>query len=116
MKKSKYLGMKSGDWTCVHVGVARVQPAFKKKRDEDGKRVRSKNAGHQTYYYIFERLTSDKKAIKMIRLNAQQVRRVLDGWITVESVADAKKEMYADEKTRHRAQKFVNKVSYSFCD
>lgn len=116
MRKSKYLGMKSGDWECTHVGVARVQPAFKKKRDENGKRVRSKNAGHQTYYYIFERLTSDLKAMKMIRLNARQVRQVFDGCITVESVADAKKEMYADERTRHCAKKFVNKVSYSFCD
>lgn len=116
MRKSKYLGMTNGDWTCTYVGVSRVQPAFKKKRDEDGKRVRSKNAGHQTYYYIFERLTSDSKAMKMIRLNARQVRQVLDGCITVESVANAKKEMYADERTRHRAQKFVNKISYSFCD
>lgn len=116
MKKSKYLGMTNGDWTCTHVGVARVQPAFKQKRAEDGKRVRSKNAGHRTYYYIFERLTSDKKAMKMIRLNAQQVRQVLDGYITVESVADAKRDMFNDERTRYRAQKFVNKVSYSFCD
>ena len=100
MKKSKYLGMTNGDWTCTHVGVARVQPAFKQKRAEDGKRVRSKNAGHRTYYYIFERLTSDKKAMKMIRLNAQQVRRVLDGFITVESVADAKRDMFNNERTQ----------------
>ena len=108
MKKSKYLGMTNGDWKCTHVGVARVQPAFKKKKDEAGKRVRSKNAGHQTYYYIFERLTSDLKAEKMVRLNASQIRRVADGWTTVESVAELKK--------RAAGKKFTQKVSYSFCD
>ena len=114
MRKSKYLGMRSGDWECTHVGVARVQPVFKKKRDYYGNRVRSKNPGHQTYYYIFERLTSDKKAMKMVRLNAKQVRGVLDGWITVEGVATAKKEM--NEAGVRAAKFFVNKVSYAFCD
>ena len=107
MRKSKYLGMKSGEWQVTHVGVARVQPAFKKKKDVDGKRVRSKNAGHQTYYYIFERLTSDKKAMKMIRLNATQVRQVLDGKYTVE--------YFAEKKAAKRSQRFKEKVSYSFC-
>ena len=116
MRKSKYLGKKNGDWTCTHVGVAFVQPVLTKKKNEDGKRVRSKQPGHQTYYYIFERLTSDGIAEKMVRLTAQQVKRVFDGGTTVEYLADAKKDMFADEKTRHRARKFVNKVSYSFCD
>lgn len=108
MKKSKYLGMKSGDWTCTHVGVARVQPALTKKKDEAGRRVRAKNPGHQTYYYIFERRTSDGLANKMVRLNANQIRRVFDGWTTVESVAELKK--------RAAGQKFTQKVSYSFCN
>jgi hypothetical protein len=108
MRKSKYLGMQSGDWFCSHVGVARVQPAFKKKKDVDGRRVRSKRPGHCTYYYIFERLTSDKKAMKMIRLNAQQVRQVLDNQFTVED--------FAKKKAAKRSQIFKEKVSYSFCD
>ena len=108
MKKSKYLGMKSGDWECSYVGVARVQPAFKEKRDDFGRRVRNKYPGHQTYYYIFERLTSDQKAMKMIRLNAQQVRQVLDNKYTVED--------FAQKKELKRSQTFVQKVSYSFCD
>ena len=108
MRKSKYLGMANGDWTCTHVGVSRVQPALTKKKDDAGRRVRSKNPGHQTYYYIFERLTSDAKAMKMIRLNAQQVRRVRDGWYTVEELADKKK--------AKRSKEFTDKVSYSFCD
>ena len=108
MRKSKYLGMKSGDWKCTHVGVERVQPAFKEKRDSAGRRVRNKYPGHQTYYYIFERLTSDAKAMKMIRLNAKQVRQVLDSKYTVED--------FAQKKELERSQAFTHKVSYSFCD
>jgi predicted DNA-binding protein len=74
----------------------------------DGKRVLSKHPGSQQYYYIFERITSDKKAMKMIRLNAQQVRRVRDGWYTVEELAD--------KKAAKRSQVFKEKVSYCFCD
>ncbi len=108
MRKSKYLGMTDGDWTCTHVGVAGVQPAFTKKRDEAGKRVRTKSPGHQNYYYIFERLTSDKKAMKMIRLGFWQVKKVYSGERTVED--------FATKKERKRSQSFTKKVSYSFCD
>ena len=105
---SKYLNKTFGDWTCTHVGVARVQPALTKKRDDAGRRVRSKNIGHQSYYYIFERITSDQKAMKMIRLNAAQVRQVLDQKYTVED--------FAKKKELERSQSFTHKVSYSFCD
>lgn len=108
MKKSKYLGLKSGKWECTHVGLARVQPALTSKVGPDGKRVRSKYPGHQTYYYIFERLTSDKKAMKMIRLNAAQANKVLKGTHTVED--------FAKKKVAQRSQAFKDKVSYSFCD
>ena len=109
MRTSKYLGLKSGLWTCTHVGVASVQPAFKKyERDALGRRVRSKSPGSKQYYYIFERLTSDNKAMKMIRLNAQQAMYVLRGIKTVED--------YAEKKQSVRSQVFKDKVSYSFCD
>ena len=108
MRKSKYLGMKSGTWECTHVGVDRVQPAYKIKKDASGKRVRNKYPGHQSYYYIFERITSDAKAMKMIRLNARQVRQVLDQKYTVED--------FATRKELERSQSFTHKVSYSFCD
>jgi hypothetical protein len=108
MRKSKYLGMQSGDWSCTHVGVERVQPAFKEKRDFFGRRVRNKYPGHQTYYYIFERLTSDAKAMKMIRLSARQAQQVLTGKYTVED--------FAQKKEVERSQVFKNKVSYCFCD
>lgn len=107
MKASKYLGLVSGDWTCTHVGVDRVQPAFKQKR-VDGKRVRAKYPGHMSYYYIFERLTHDGKAMKMIRLSAAQANYVLKGKKTVEE--------YADKKKAARSRVFKDKVSYSFCD
>ena len=103
MKKSKYLGMKSGEWTCSHLGIARVQPKFKQ-----GTRVCSKRPGHQTYYYIFERLTSDNKAMKMIRLSASQASKVWKGLQTVE--------YFAELKAAKRSQEFTKKVSYSFCD
>ncbi len=109
MRTSKYLGLKSGPWTCTHVGVASVQSAYKKyERDALGRRVRSKSPGSKQYYYIFERLTSDKKAMKMIRLNAQQAMYVLRGSKTVED--------YAAKKKKARSNIFKDKVSYSFCD
>lgn len=108
MKKTKYLGMRNGNWECTYVGVDRVQPAFTHKRGEDGKKIRSKNAGHQSYYYIFERITSDEKAMKMIRLGYWQVSKVYSGKRTVED--------YAVKKERKRSQEFTKKVSYSFCD
>jgi hypothetical protein len=106
MKKSKYYGMKSGEWECTHVGVARVQPAYKNKRGPDGKKLRNKFPGHQTYYYIFERLTHDLKAMKMIRLSANQANKVLKGELTVED--------FAKKKEAKNRPVFKDKVSYSF--
>ena len=103
MRKSKYLGMKSGEWACTYFSVSRVQPKFKQ-----GTKVYSKRPGHQTYYYIFERLTSDKKAMKMIRLNAAQASMVWKGLKTVE--------YFSELKEAKRSQDFTRKVSYSFCD
>lgn len=103
MRTSKYLGIQSGDWVCTHVGIASRTPAFKR-----GTRIPHVSAGHLQYYYIFERETHDKKAMKMIRLNASEARKVLVGQLTVESVADKKK--------RLQSKQFKQKVSYSFHD
>ena len=108
MKKTKYLGMTNGDWTCTFVGVNKVQPAFTQKRDETGKKIRSKRAGHRNYYYIFERLTSDTKAMKIVRLGYWQAKKVLRGECTVEE--------FAQKKARKRSSEFTQRVSYSFCD
>lgn len=107
MKKSKYLGLKSGNWECTHVGVASITSAFKKKK-VNGRVIRNSTPGHRNYYYIFERLTSDGKAMKMIRLNAAQVRQVFKNLFTVED--------FAQKKEVLRSQVFKDKVSYSFCD
>jgi hypothetical protein len=103
MRKSKYLGMKNGEWLCTHMGIATVTPTFKPRT-----RIRYKSAGHRQYYYIFERLTHDLKAEKMVRLSAAQVLLVYKGLKTVEE--------YADKKKASKAKAFKNKVSYSFCD
>lgn len=108
MRTSKYLGLKSGNWTCSFVGIDRVQPAFTHNKDAYGRKMRSKSPGSKRYYYIFERPTSDGKALKMIRLNASQAQKVLEGWFTVEELAQ-KKELY-------RPGSIVKKVSYSFID
>jgi hypothetical protein len=107
MKKSKYLGTHSGTWECTHVGIADVQPAYcRRKVAADGKKVRTKSHGSMQYYYIYERPTSDNLAMKMVRLNASQANKVLNGKATVE--------YYADKKKAKREQAFKDKVSYSY--
>lgn len=108
MKKSKYLNKTFGNWECTHVGVARVQPVYTNTVAMNGRKYKSRRPGHQTYYYVFERLTSDSKAMKMIRLTAAQASKVWKGLQTVE--------YFAELKEAKRSQKFKEKVSYSFCD
>lgn len=108
MRKSGYVGMRNGDWVCTHCGIDYLQPAFRKKRDMNGKRVRSVSAGHQQYYYIFERLTSDGIAFKQTRLNAYQALRVKHGELTVEEIANKKRSL--------NSEKFIDQISYCFCD
>ena len=112
MIRSKYIGMRNGNYVCVGAEVARIQPVYTNKRNEDGKKIKSKRPGHRLYAYTFERLTSDGKAMKIIRLNAKQVKQVLDGSITVEQVAIAREEM----RKAGKQLKTVHRVSYSFCD
>ena len=99
-RKSKYLFKTFGNWTCTHVGISRVQP----KKTRKGKV--SNQPGRQTYYYIFERPTSDGKAEKLVRLNAGQAAKVYRGVLTVEEVAEARQA--AGVAT------FKDKVSYHF--
>jgi len=101
MRKSKYENFKSGNWTCTHIGVARTQPKFYK-----GTRKTSRRPGHQTYYYIFERRTSDGKADKLIRLSSREAARVYRGEISVETIAEARQSVSEN--------KFTRKVSYHF--
>lgn len=108
MRTSKYIGFQSGAWVCTEVAVARVQPVFRAKRNKLGNRIRNKYPGHQTYNYIFERYTSDGKAIKIVSLNAKQAYQVYCGKLTVEEIAD--------KRHTQKATSFKDRVSYSFCD
>jgi hypothetical protein len=66
----------------------------------------SKQPGRQTYYYIFERVTSDGAAEKLVRLNHFEAAKVYQGLASVEEIADARKS----------ATEFKTKVSYHFID
>lgn len=108
MTKSNYVGLTSGDWTCVYYGIAYLQPAYRKKRDVSGKRVRSISAGHQQYYYIFERPTSDGVALKQIRATAYEALQIKRGRMTAEALADKKKNL--------GFERYVDRTNYCFCD
>lgn len=102
MRKSKYL-FKTFDngWVCTHVGTAVKTRVYKK-----GSRIHNEYPHHQTYYYIFERRTSDGQCEKLVRLNCNEAAAVYRGDITVESIADARQ--------RRSERKFTKKVSYHF--
>lgn len=101
-RTSKYLNKTFGNWTCTHVGISRVQA----KRTKTGKI--SKQPGRQTYYYVFERLTSDGIAEKLVRLNHIEAAKVYKGLLTVEAIAEA--------RTARGVREFKSKVSYHFID
>ena len=100
-KTSKYLFKTFGNWTCTHVGIAVKTGVFK-----NGSRVRNAYPHHQTYYYIFERPTSDGKAEKLVRLNCRQAAAVYRGEVSVEDIADTRQEK--------GVRAFKDKVSYHF--
>jgi hypothetical protein len=66
----------------------------------------SKQPGRQTYYYIFERVTSDGAAEKLVRLNHFEAAKVYQGLASVEEIAD-----YRQAKG---VNTFKEKVSYHF--
>lgn len=101
-RTSKYLNKRFGNWTCTHVGISRVQP----KKTMKGKV--SKQPGRQTYYYIFERLTSDGAAEKLVRLSHVEAAKVYQGLTSVEAIAK--------KRQARKASEFKTKVSYHFID
>lgn len=102
MRKSKYLNKTfDNGWTCTHVGVALMTPVFKK-----GTKIKNAYPHHQTYYYIFERRTSDDKADKMVRLTAQEAAKVYRGELEIETIANIRQET--------KQTQFKRKVSYNF--
>lgn len=102
MVKSKYLNKQfDNGWACTHVGTAAKSRVFKR-----GTKIRNEYPNHQTYYYIFERLTSDGKAEKLVRLNCSEAAAVYRGDITVEEIVENRQE--------DKEKKFTKKVSYHF--
>ena len=102
MRTSKYLNRTfDNGWKCTYVGTAVKTRVFKK-----GSRTPNSYPHHQTYYYIFERQTSDHKADKLVRLSCTEAAKVYRGEITVEAIANARQAV--SEK------KFTKKVSYHF--
>lgn len=109
MKKSKFVGTKNGDYTCTTIVVRDVQPKYcRKKVDASGKRAKTKSPYSQQYGYLWEKLTSDGKAIKSIMLNAAQTRKVY--------LEDATVDEYVKKKERKRSLIFNDRVNYGFCD
>ena len=102
-RTSKYINKTFGNWTCTHVGVRVKTAVFK-----GNTRIKNAYPHHQTYYYIFERETSDGKAEKLIRLNEREAAAVYRGETTVEAIADARQ--------ARKAAEFTSKVSYHFID
>ena len=109
MKKSKFIGMQSGDYTCTGVMVVDVQPKYcRTKFTADGKKVKTKSYHSQQYGYSCEKFTSDGKAIKSIILSAAQARNVYNGRATVEE--------YVKRKERKHSKDFKARVNYCFCN
>jgi hypothetical protein len=100
VRTSKYLGQTYEGWTVTHIGVATVVA----KRHK-GKGL-NKRPGHQSYYYLLERKTSDGKCDKQIRLNASQMCRVARGTFSVE--------LYSDYLQDKKSKKATKKVNYQF--
>ena len=102
MRTSKYLNRTfDNGWVCTHVGIASTVPAFYR-----GTKKRTKSKGHQHYYYICERSTSDGKADKLVRLSDKEILRVARGLATVEGIAETRQSVGEDQ--------FQRKVSYHF--
>jgi hypothetical protein len=102
-RTSKYLHKRFDNWVCTHVGISRVQS----KKTRTGKP--SNQPGRQSYYYIFERLTSDGIAEKMVRLSAAEAAKVYQGKLTVEEIAE-------ERHARSARKNFATKISYHFID
>lgn len=89
-KKSKYLGKKFGNWTCVHIGI----------------NVASSKYRGMNYYYVFERITSDGKCNKQVRLNSSQASKVYKGSKTVE--------FYSEKYNKIISADYTKQIRYRF--
>ena len=109
MIRSKFIGTRSGDYTCTEAAVVDVQPKYcRRKVNPDGTKAKTKSHHSQQYGYNWEKHTSDSKAIKTIMLNAAQARKVYRGLATVDE--------YVKKKELKRSKVFKDRINYSFCD
>lgn len=90
---SKYVGNTFSGWKVVYIGVSHIQGAGKYRH-------------HRNYYYLVERLTSDGKCVKQVRLDANKMSALAKGIFDIESYAD---------KHAH-STKATNKTNYSFLE
>lgn len=89
MKKSKYLGLKSGDWTCTAIYLAANYCGGTK---------------HNAYRYQLSRLTSDKKCTKIITVSGPTMLKITRGLCSVDEVV----------KNKLKAPSNLNRVLYKF--
>lgn len=99
-RTSKYVGQVYEGWTVKHIGVAGVTAKRHKGKGQN------KTAGHQNYYYLLERTTSDGVCDKQVRLSATQMLKVARGEMSVET--------YSDLLQEKKSKKATKKVNYSF--
>ena len=89
MRKSKYLGMKSGDWECTDIYLAGNYGGGTK---------------HNAYRYQFSRPTSDKKCIKIVTVSGTTLLKIMRGLCSLDDVAKNKRKMSGN----------LNRILYKF--
>lgn len=87
-RPSKFVGKTfDNNWKCTGINIAHAT-------------LTHKNGG-PTYWYAFERMTSDGKFDKWIRVEAHMATKIYKGLVSVESLAD-------------EAADGIHKVNYNF--
>lgn len=97
-RTSKYLGKEFGNWICVSMGINNIQ----------GKRAKAPY--HQNYYYVFQRKTSDGKAMKSIRLNSTEASKVYKGKVDVETILTRRENSLTNSFTRGVTYRFIKQI------
>ena len=89
MKKSKYLGMKFGNWECTDIYLAGNYGGGTK---------------HNAYRYQLSRPTSDNKCIKIVTVSGPTLLKIKRGLCSVDDVAKNKVNMSGN----------LNRILYKF--
>lgn len=90
-RTSKFVGKEfDNGWVCTGINVAHCTLAHKN--------------GGPTYWYAFERKTSDGKFDKWIRVEASEATKIYKSELTVEAVCEQ----------HEKLQEGIHKVNYNF--